>query len=449
MSRLHAPRRDRLHLGDRTAADDALAREAFAFLEETGEKGFVMGLSNMEGILEAIGHPERAFAVIHICGTNGKGSTTAYLSSILSAAGYRTAAYTSPSLHHIRERFAIDGSFFPDATLYRALLRVRDAAAEQGIPLTQFEALTAAAFVLFQEAKAEVAVVECGLGGALDATNVLQKKLLTVATNIGMDHMDYLGDTLEAIARDKAGILRPHTPLALYPADSAATRIFRERAAELDAPLYAADAGEIRLRRATPEGLSMDYRDFFDLSTNMGGLFQSKNIATVCEAVLALRDLGWPVDDRAVREGIRRAHIEGRFERLRYGDVPVLIDGGHNPQGMNALAESVASLYPNRRIHWIVGCLRDKDYASGLRAILPLSERMVTVSTEGARGLAAEALAETARALAPGSDVRAANSTEDALAMASEGAELVVICGSLTIQHTLKSSLRPMDASDA
>lgn len=386
--------------------------------------GIRPGLERMRAVLDDLGRPQDKLRVVHVAGTNGKGSTTAMLTSVLREAGYKVARYTSPHLVDYRERFWMDGAFISETAFESTLQRVAAVAAavearmpELG-PSTEFELLTATALVFFVEAGAELAVIEVGLGGRLDATNVFEAPEATVITTIDFDHTAILGETIAAIAAEKAGILRPSVPV-ITGATGEARETIRMAAETLGAPLRVVD-GESHL----PVGLS--------------GPYQRRNAAMVEQVVAVLRDNGWEIPFDALAKGLASARWAGRMEKLEPSDSEFwLADGAHNPGGIAALCEALRQEHPETRWTVIFGALEDRDARSMLDSLLPFAKALVLVAPPSPRAMAPERLAEDLRHR----DWRIADSVSQAVAMARELPGPYAVFGSLYLVGAVKQEL--------
>lgn len=336
----------------------------------------IFDLRRMTTVMVALGNPEERFPAIHVAGTNGKGSVCALLASALQVSGRRTGLYTSPHLERLNERFRVDGQEASDRDIARLSHRITRALRSIPFRLTQFEFLTALAFAYFAEKKVDVAVVEVGLGGRLDATNILPHVAVSVITNIGLDHREWLGSTVEAIAGEKAGIVRPRVPVVTG-ADGRALGVIRRRAAALRAPLtVAALSGAPR--------------------TTLLGPHQRRNAAVALEAVKALRRLGWALPDADVRRGFAGAHWPGRFEcfTLPAGENRIrwVLDGAHNVPAAIALRGAIREAKLGR-VDLVFGALRDKDFSGIARQLAPIAARVTTVAVPSNRSADPRALA--------------------------------------------------------
>jgi dihydrofolate synthase / folylpolyglutamate synthase len=345
-------------------------------------KSAKLGLERIRAVLEALGNPERAYRVVHVAGTNGKGSTCAMIEAGLRAAGVRTGLFTSPHLIEPTERIQIDGIPVSTADFERAFNIVHETAEKLDLDChpTYFETVTAMAFWLFREKKIETAVIEVGLGGRLDSTNVV-RPILTVITPIDFDHEAYLGHTIEAIASEKAGILKPGIPAVFAPQRPEAAKVLDARAAELHVPVTRAEDFEIR-------DLHIDARGsrFSGIVCPLGGEHQVENAIA---AALALRALGVSTD------GIQDARWPGRIEHVS-PNPDIILDGAHNPAGARALARYLKRFYGTRRIWLVYGAMRDKAIEEVAGILFPIATELVLTAPGTPRALRPEALAEFA-----------------------------------------------------
>ena len=365
--------------------------EALAFIHATDWKGSRLGLERMRELMHRLGNPQDSLKFIHVAGTNGKGSTSTMLASILTAAGYKTGLYTSPHLVRVNERFRINGADIPDAALCRAAEAVKEAADGMSDAPTEFEILTAMGFRHFAAEKCDAVVLEVGLGGRLDATNVIPSPEAAVITNIGLEHTAILGHTLPEIAREKAGIIKPGTTAVTYPVNAAVDAVYREICAERGAVWRGAAFDTLQERAHSLAGQRFDYKDEKDLTLHLLGEHQLRNAALAIETVSVLREKGWNIPESALREGLSAARWEARFELLR-ADPPVIADGAHNPQCVEALAHSLDVYLPGRKVVFLLGVLADKDYETMLARLLPYGKEFICLTPDSPRALGADEL---------------------------------------------------------
>ncbi len=411
------------------------------FLERLAARrifGIRPGLETMEALCEALGHPEREVAVIHIAGTNGKGSVAALCEAALRVAGYPVGRYTSPHLMRVNERFLIYGEEVSDEALGAALDTVERVCAEQKLEPTFFEVLTACAWVLFREAGVKIAVMEVGMGGRWDATNVIEAPLVSVIPHIALDHCAILGETLEAVAAEKAGIIKSGRPLVMGAMAAEAKAVLCARAAALGAPVFDAEE-EITVKgsRRTLHGqvvqCTSTAQAYPEALTRLTGTFQTENIATALCTVERLNAMGITISEKAFVEALRTVQWPGRCQLIAT-EPPTILDGGHNPDALQALCASLKSLHIRRRVALVCGFCGDKSVKAALQAIAPIVESAWTVPIANPRTLPAEETAALAR-LAGIRHVIPMTSVNEAIETASNWAQqhqgTVLICGSL------------------
>ena len=372
------------------------------------------GLDTIRAVMAALGNPQDTLRCIHIAGTNGKGAVAAMLDSVLRAAGYRVARYTSPHLVAINERFFIDGEPVADDALAAVADEVLSVIArlerDQGLEVTFFEALTAVAFVLFARARPDVTVLETGLGGRLDATNIIASPLVSVITRIGLDHCDWLGTTHAAIATEKAGIVKPGCPVVCGAMPPEALDAIRRVAAEKGSPLVAAQPW------TPPAGFALF------------GAFQEENAATV-KAVLDM--LPFMIPDGAISDGLAHVVWPGRCQRVTKDGVTYIVDGAHNPDGAAALARVLGGMAP---VGLVAGFCGDKDVSGHLRTLAPHVSRAWAVPIRNDRSLAPEDVAarmESAGIAGATPCAAVPEALSAAAAWARGTGNSVAVCGSL------------------
>lgn len=412
-------------------------------------KSIDLSLGRVQRLLAALGHPERRLApVVHIAGTNGKGSTLAMLAAMLQAAGRRVDRYISPHLVAFNERILIDGAPIAEDRLARCLERCE--AANAGAPITFFEITTAAAFLAFAEGAAEWVLLETGLGGRLDATNVVPRPRLCLIAPVSMDHESYLGDTLARIAFEKAGILKPGVPAVIAPQEPAALAVIAARAAELGTPLLL--HGRDWDVRADGAGLVVETRARrLELPRPaLPGTHQIGNAGLAVAAALQLAEAG--LDDEAIGRGLMSAHWPARLQRLASGPLVEVVppgttlwlDGGHNPAAGAVLADSLPGLLRGRALHIVVGMLSTKDLAQFLAPLLPLAASLRCVPIMG-EALSREPAASAATARLLGARATAADSVAAAVHAIVAGETEpydILICGSLYLAGEVLRSHR-------
>ena len=409
------------------------------------------GLARMQNLCDHLGNPEKELQCIHIAGTNGKGSLAAMTSSILTAAGYKTGLTISPYVVDFRERFQIDGEMIPPRTLANLTEKVLDAIdaieAEGGEKPVEFEAVTALAFLWFAREKCDLVVLETGLGGRCDATNVVPHKLVAAITKIGYDHMEVLGDTLDEIAAEKAGIIKEGTVVVNYPDQPAeAMGPILTAAAEAHTSIITPDKDDLTLLRGKRLENRIDYGGY-RAALGLPGTHQANHAAMAVEIALALwREFGYDISDDAILQGLADARMPARIEVLRRHPL-LLLDGCHNPDGAKMLAATLTRADFEENLVGVLGVLADKDYKDMLSDLAPCFAKVYTVTPNCPRALSAEELQKEARFH---TDAEAADSVADAIRKAVDYADEnnlagVVVCGSLY----LAAEARPLLLKEA
>lgn len=412
-------------------------KEARVYLDEVSKYGSVLGLESMRELLRRLGDPQNELKFIHISGTNGKGSVLAYLSTILSGAGYRTGRYISPTLFSYRERIQVDGEYIEKESLACHVTAIAAAAEDMqkaGLPSpTVFEIETALAFLYFKEKRCDIVTLEVGCGGLLDATNVITTTLMEVIASISMDHTDLLGDTLAKIAAQKAGIIKPDTMVVSAQQKSEAAQVIEDTCKEQHCTLQMVDESKISNVHYGAEGQTFSYKTWENVAISLAGSYQIKNAALALEGVEALRKLGYALSDQQVREGLLHTAWRGRFTTLRR-DPTVIIDGAHNPAAALELKESLERYFPGKTLYFVMGMFKDKDYAQVIDLTAPLARYIITVETPGnPRAMPARELAEAVGKVNPSVEWAdsVAHGVEKALAMAGKE-DAVIVFGSLS-----------------
>ena len=413
--------------------------EALSYIHSICWKGSKLGLDRTRELLGKLDDPQKELKFIHIAGTNGKGSTAAMLSSILEEAGYRVGLYTSPFINRFNERMQVNHQPIPDEELAALTEYVRPHADAMADSPTEFELITALAMVWFARQKCDIVVLEVGMGGELDSTNIIDVPEAAVIAAMGMDHVKELGPTMADIARAKAGIIKEGGRVVSYggnpEADEVIAAVCRARNASLCQPDFSAIVpGDFSL-----EGQTFSYKGWRGLRIPLVGAYQMNNAAVVLETVEVLRQRGWSVSDEAVRKGLADTRWPARFEVLRRDPV-FIVDGGHNPHGIRATAESLSRLFPGRKITFVTGVMADKDVEHILGLIVPLADQFFTVRPDNPRAMDAGELA--ARIEAMGAKATACASVQDGVdrAIQAEGPHGVACAlGSLYMSGEVRS----------
>ena len=347
------------------------------------------GLDRIEALCESLGHPERSLRFVHVAGTNGKGSFCSMLSEALMAAGYRVGLFTSPYIYEFNERMRVDGQNIPDEKLAEITEYVKPHAEKMKDKPTEFELISALAFEYFKRERCDVVVLEAGMGGRLDSTNVIRDPYLSVITGIALDHTAFLGDTLEKIAAEKAGIIKDGAPLLFGGENASAREVIRSAAAARGSAYYEADYSLLDVKRADGQGSVFSYREREELRISLLGLYQPKNAALVTDAVDILRTRGLDIPEQALREGLKNARWRARFEVISR-EPTVIFDGAHNPQGIDVAVESIKHYYKDSPVAVLTGVLADKDHRYIASRIAEVASRAFTITPSNPRALSAE-----------------------------------------------------------
>lgn len=361
-------------------------KQAMEYIHDAGWNRSMLGTERIKALLEQLGNPQDSMKYIHIAGTNGKGSTAAMLSSVLKQCGYKTGLYTSPYIFRFNERIQINNRMITNSDIARLTDIVRQKADMIYSHPTQFELITALAFLFFQEKQCDIVVLEVGMGGEFDATNVISASELDIITAIGMDHVKELGPEIQDIASAKAGIIKKEDTVISYGHNPEADLVIQNRCSVMKAELICPDFDKIHVQGYDTSGQIVSYGDIRNIVLPLLGSYQKYNLAVVLEAVYALRKKGYTIRDRDVKKGIRLTSWPARFEIV--SDEPFfIVDGGHNPHGVDGTVSSLKTLFPGKKFIFILGVMADKDYPTMLNSILPLAEFCYTVRPDNERAL--------------------------------------------------------------
>lgn len=350
------------------------------------------GLERIGALCEALDNPQDKLKFVHVAGTNGKGSFCSMLSSILTEAGYKTGLYTSPYIKFFNERMQINGKNIENEKLIEITERVRPIADAMTDKPTEFELITAIAFLYFAEADCDVVVLEAGMGGRLDSTNIIKTPLLSVITGIALDHTAFLGDTVEKIAAEKAGIIKRGVPVLFGGEDTSAMAVIERRADKLGSRFYKTDRTRLTVREATLSGTVFDYKERHRVSTKLLGLYQPKNASTVLDAVDILNECGLNIPADSVNKGLLIARWPARFEIISENPL-IIFDGAHNPEGITVATESIAH-YFSGKVTVLSGVLQDKDYRFIAAELSKIADTAYTITPDSPRALAASEYAK-------------------------------------------------------
>ena len=419
--------------------------EALDYIHSVVWKGSRPGLERITELLARLGNPQDKLKFIHVAGTNGKGSFCAMTESILRAAGYKTGLFVSPYIKNFNERICVLGTPISDSDLAEATALVKPHADAMADAPTEFELITAIGLVHFVKVGCEVVVLETGMGGRLDSTNIIKDPLLTVITGIAMDHTAFLGDTVEKIAAEKAGILKKGAPVLWGGRDQRARNVIQNRADELGVSLVATEDTPLTVREMSLLGSVVDYGDWQEMHLPLLGTYQPYNLANVLAAVPLMRRAGLQVTEENVRTGVAAARWPGRFEKLSEQPL-ILSDGAHNPEGVDAAVESIRTYFKGKKVLILTGVMADKDYEGMVATLAPVTAEAFTLTPDNPRSLpAADFAAAFARAGIPAKSFDSVPAAvAAAVARAKESGTPLVSLGSLYMYCEVTAALEAM-----
>ena len=356
-------------------------------------QGMKPGLERTQELLKGLGNPEKSLKFVHIAGTNGKGSTAACVAAVLQQAGYKTGLYTSPYIIRFNERMQVNGEHISDDELVWMTDEIRPIADAMKDSPTEFELITALAMKYFLYKQVDIVVLEVGMGGELDSTNVIDVPEVGIITSIGFDHVAELGPTISDIARAKAGIIKEGADMIVYRGLPEVEAVFESVAAAKHANLRKADFSRIKKQEFTLRGIKLVIEPYDEVLLPLTGAYQPKNAVVAVSALEILREKGYKITDDDIVQGLNNVKWPGRFEVL--GEDPVFIlDGSHNPQGIEATAESLRGHFGDRKIVFVMGVMADKDVDSMISHIIPLADSFIAVRPDYPRAMDAKLLAE-------------------------------------------------------
>ena len=416
--------------------------EAIEYIHSVYWKGSIYGLSRLQALLEKMGNPQDSMKYVHIAGTNGKGSTAAMTASILRKAGYRTGLYTSPYIYCFNERMQVDGEQISDEDLVAITEYVKPFVEAVEEKPTEFELVCAIAFEYFKRQQCDIVVLEVGLGGEFDATNVIRAPEVAVITNIGLDHTEVLGNTLEAIARTKAGIFKEGCAAVVYRGTPAVEAVYEQVCTQKHIPLKKADFDTLKLNTRDLFGQNFDCGSRKNIQLPLLGDHQLHNASVVLSVADALIERGWNITEGNIYDGIRDVSWPGRFDIVSR-DPLFIIDGGHNPQCIEALVKNIQDYLQDRKVIALTGVLADKDYGEMYKPVISLVDQVVCITPGNPRQMKAADLAKYLQAA--GAKATACTSTREGVQKAVElaGKDGTVLCfGSLYSIGAIHDSLK-------
>lgn len=378
--------------------------DAMKYMSQVNIYGSVLGLDNTKELLRRLGNPQDQLKFTHVAGTNGKGSVCAYISTILAESGYLVGRYISPTIIEYRERIQLHRKHLTtyinedEVGMYVGRIKeVIDGMVNEGLPHpTPFEIETAMAFLYYVENQCDIVVLEVGLGGRLDSTNIINTTECAVLTSISMDHMEALGDTLEKIAYEKAGIIKHHIPVVSYEQDSEAMAVIQEECSKNQSKLTCMSLDSIENVEHSFHGITFDYKEYKELHLKLLGENQVKNAALAIEVINVLVCFGYHVEETDLRNGLFLTRWPGRFQMI-HKEPYLFVDGAHNEDAAKSLRKSIEIYFTNKRIIYIMGVLADKDYLSVLRHTASYADTIITLTPNNPRALSSKELAKVAK----------------------------------------------------
>lgn len=351
------------------------------------------GLERIASLCKKLGNPQNDLKFIHVAGTNGKGSFCSMLDSVLRRAGYKTGLFTSPYIKVFNERMQFCGENISNEELAEITEYVKPFADSMEDKPTEFELITAIGFEFFKRKKCDVVILEAGMGGRLDSTNIIDSSLLSVITGISLDHTAFLGDTPEKIAAEKAGIIKQNGRILFGGNSKSVEEVIKAKAAEMGADYYFADKSGLEILSSDLSGSIINYKEYNELKLPLLGLYQPLNAANVLCAVEILRGQGFKIDEKAVREGLLAARWPARFEIISR-DPLIIFDGAHNPEGIETAVESIKRYFGDEKVAVLTGVMKDKDYNYISRKFAEIADRAFTITPANPRALPAEEYAK-------------------------------------------------------
>ena len=419
--------------------------EAQNYLEKVrSQKGIVLGLDTMRHLMAKLNNPQDKVKFIQVAGTNGKGSTAAYLTSILSEAGIKVGRYTSPAVFSSTEQYFACGSCISESEYAKGMTAVAEAAAcLDGETPTAFEQETALAFWYFAQKGCELAILEAGLGGDMDATNIVTTTVCSIITSISMDHCRILGNKISEIAAHKAGIIKPGAPVICIEQKEDAMESIRAAAKAADTPLYEIHRDEVRQIFSDKRESIVFFREFENLHLKMLGSCQPENAALAVQAASVL-SRSYPIEKKHIYDGIEKTRWGGRFE-LHSGSPDIILDGAHNPDGIRRLRESVNQMFGAVPICYVCGVLADKDYEKEIEILFGRASEVLTVTPPSPRAMKSTDLKAAIKNRFPQLKVIAFEGNDDiekAMEAATSQENPVVVCGTLTILARVKEWMK-------
>ncbi len=419
--------------------------EALEYIHTISWRGSKRGLSRTQALLEKFGSPEKKLKFVHVAGTNGKGSTCAMVESVLRAAGYKTGLYTSPYIARFNERIRVNGENIGDDELARLVEFVKPYAEAEADKPTEFELITVLGFLYFVEKQCDIVVLEVGMGGEFDSTNVIPAPEAAVITALGLDHTKYLGPTIADIAQAKAGIIKQGCDVVIYGAEPEAEKVIEDVCDRKNASLIRTDFSQLNIVEHDLTGSVIDFGELKGIRLPLAGCYQPYNAAVAITTLKLLKNKGWKIDDQAIYSGLSQVWWPGRFELLRREPV-FLLDGAHNPHGIKAAVKSLEENVPGEKVVFLTGVMADKDVGEMFPLLAPIAKCFITVTPDNHRSLPADEYAKMISS--SGLKACAADSIADGVKLAIDTAGrdgVVCALGSLYFSQDVKEAVLSLD----
>ncbi len=412
--------------------------EAYACLERAASRGSRLGLERVTQLSQILEQPQEKIPVIHIAGTNGKGSVSAMICAVLTAAGYKTGCFCSPALTDIRDSFMINGEVISEETFCRVIEKVSSAAEQMSDKPTQFEIIAVSAYCCFFDSGCDIAVIECGMGGDLDATNIVSAPLLSVITNAALDHTAFLGSTAEEIAFHKAGIIKKGRPVVFGGEDGETLRVIEKRAKALDSPLRTTDRSALKVISQDTDKTVLEYKQSGELTVSLSGTYQAVNAATALEALDILKEEGLDISREMTAEGLLNVRHRGRFETLLTEPLTIF-DGAHNPDGLREAVKSIKR-YFDTPVIVLMGVMADKEYKLYPEMLKDCTYSLFAVRPDNARALDPKILADvfSEHGIPAAAYEDISQALNDAIALAKQKKLPLMIIGSLYMYKQIR-----------
>lgn len=412
--------------------------ESLEYIKKLKTLGSKPGLSRVTELAEKMGNPQNNLKIVHVTGTNGKGSVCAMLDSILLNAGYKTGRFSSPWIEKINEYISVNGREISDDDFAKLVLKVKDKADQMAESPTEFEFISVAAFEYFKEENCDIVIAETGMGGLSDATNFIENPILSIITGVAIDHTKFLGETIEEIATQKAGIIKEGAPVLFGGDEDSAYKVIEKAANKINSEVFATDEKSLDIISSDIYGNKFIYRGL-EISTSLAGEYQQKNAMTAIDAADILTMQGLDISDESIIDGLKDVKWKGRFEVLN--ENPLLIfDGGHNVNGILNFAKTVKDYFGDKKVNIITGILADKEYKKIAKILSMLADEVFTVTPDNTRALSAEKYAKVFEE--NGIKATAFKNISDAVKTALKKSIPVFAVGSLYMYKDIKKASR-------